>query len=927
MAGCKGKTGEVSLDCEKYTLPNGLQVVLQEDHSDPVVAVAIQYHVGSARERIGKTGFAHFFEHMLFQRSENLPRNAFFQKISELGGEFNGSTDCDATRYHEIVPRDALEKVLWMESDRMGYFINTVTQGGLEREIDVVSNEKRQNYDTRPYGQLMPILSRYAFPEGHPYSWTTIGELDDLRAATVGDVKEFYKTYYKPNNATLVISGDFDSAKTKELISKYFGEIPAGEPLAAMPAQPAPMDSIRKVFHEDAYASMPMLTLVFPSVPKYHPDAYAVQMLCSVLSEGKNSPLYKVLVDRRQLSPEVEMWYWDRELAGNVALMAPAFEGVDLNDVQAAIDEAFALFETEGFDERVMEGYKAVTEVAFYNSMGGVMRRALQLAEDNTFGGDPLRSFRDMELYKALTKQQVIDAYNKYFKNQNSLRISIVPKGCQALALQGSQRALVTEEKIEEQAMKSGEGELVDNDYDRTPSSFDRSAEPALLANTPALNPPRLWKEQGGENSFTVWGVTSDEMPVVRFCLTLKGGLLCDSPSKPGVASLYAQILTAGTREKTPEQLEEEFRRLGTDLRCEAGTEEIVLSGTCLARNLRGTMDLLTEVLTRPRFDANEFEKARQSTLAGIAQQADDPASIAGVAMRRVMYGQGILANQVFGNAESVAAITLDDLKKYHADYVSPAAANLHFAGNLTPEEARHAVATMRGAWQGAAVALPPDIGGADPAAAGRLCFIDQPGSQQSYILVSCPAMPQGSADYYPAVIANYRLGDGSHSLLFNELRLKRGYTYGAYSGFRCGNRLSRFTLSTQVQGSKTRESAEVILSILQGYASGYTTLDMETTRESILKSSYGAYETLGALVGMLNDISSYDLPEDYVKQRENVLRDITAEQVRGIAASYLDPARMTWVVVGDAATQLERLRDAGLGVPERLDKRGNTIK
>ncbi len=913
------------LACEKYTLPNGLQVVLQQDHSDPVVAVAIHYHVGSAREKAGRTGFAHFFEHMLFQRSEHLPRNVFFNRISALGGSFNGSTDSDGTRYHEIVPRDALEKVLWMESDRMGFFINTVTQGGLEREVDVVSNEKRQNYDTAPYGQLLPVMSRYAYPEGHPYSWTTIGELADLRAATVEDVKEFYRAYYKPSNATLAIAGDFDPATAKALVERYFSEIPAGDPVPAMGVRPAPMERTVRVFHEDPYASMPMLVLAFPAPERYHPDSYAMQMLGSVLAEGKHSPMYRVLVEERGLSPETEMWYWDRELAGQMVMIIPAFEGVDLNDVEAGVREAFAMLETEGFDEGLMEGYKAVTEVAFCNQMGGVMRRALQMAEENTYGGDPMRGFDEMERYKAVTREQVTEVFRKYILGQTHLQVSLVPAGSPGLAVKGSERAVVTEEKLSEQELQSEEGALEDEGYPRTPSRIDRSQEPALMANTPELNTPDIWKEAAA-GSFTLWGATNDEMPVVRFSLTLKGGMLRDPQDKPGVASLYAQVLPAGTTGKTPGQLEDEFKRLGADLRCEAGTEDMEISGTCLSRHLGATMNLLAEVLTCPRFDAAELEKARQSTLANIAMQSDDPASIAGVAMRRVLYGGSILANQVTGTAESVAAVTMDDLRAYHA-CTSPRVADLHLAGDVTLLQAREALAGLRQAWHGGDVAPVADPGGADPSAEGRLYFIDQPGAQQSYILAVCPAMAQSDADYYPAVIANHRLGEGSHGRLFDELRLKRGYTYGAYSAFRCGSHVSRFMLYTQVQGTRTRESLDVIRELLCRYAADYTAEDLSLTRRSILRANAGAYETTGALVGMLCSMSAYGLPDDFVKQREKVLRQIGVDDVRRIAARWIDPGRMTYIVVGDAATQLDGLALCGLGSPVLLDKRGCPIR
>ena len=340
MSSCASGTDDrASLEYEKYRLPNGLEVVLHQDTSDPVVSVAIQYHVGSNREKPGKTGFAHFFEHMLFQRSENLPRNAFFQKIDALGGTFNGGTSNDGTVYFETVPRDALEKVLWMESDRMGYFINTVTEGGLKREIDVVSNEKRQGENV-PYGLAWDLTFKNLFPQGHPYSWTVIGEIPDLRSATVDDVKEFYDKYYTTSNATLVVAGDFDKAEAKKLIEKYFGEIPdRGKPEAPQ-VQNVTLDSTKKISYEDVFCNAPMLLLAYPGVETYNEDGYALDFLTNLLAGDKKSPLYKVLVEERKLAPEVEMFSYQLEVAGLIVFDAKTFPGVKLDDVQAAFDEA-----------------------------------------------------------------------------------------------------------------------------------------------------------------------------------------------------------------------------------------------------------------------------------------------------------------------------------------------------------------------------------------------------------------------------------------------------------------------------------------------------------------------------------------------------------------------------------------------------------
>ena len=498
MSSCKNGDA-ASLKYEKYKLDNGLEVVLHEDKSDPVVSVAIQYHVGSNREKPGKTGFAHFFEHMLFQRSENLPRNAFFQKIDAMGGSFNGGTSNDGTVYFETVPRDALEKVLWMESDRMGYFINTVTEGGLKREIDVVSNEKRQGENV-PYGLAFDLVFKNLFPEGHPYSWTVIGEIPDLRSATVEDVKEFYNKYYTTSNATLVVAGDFDVAKTKELIQKYFGEIPARPKPEAPVVQNVTLDSTKRISYEDAFCNAPMIVMTYPAVEAYNEDGYALDFLCNLLAGDKKSPMYKVLVEERKLVPSVDMFNYQLEIAGLALLNATTFPGVNLNDVYAGIEEAYARFEKEGVDPKDLERYKNIEETRTYNRLVSTNGKAIAMAHDNVFGGSPDRTIHELEKYKAVTPEDVMRVYNKYIKGKPYLGISIVPKGQLDLALTGSVPAVVNQESIEDQQLNSQGGAIVDDPYERTPSSFDRSVEPALMSNTPELKVPAVWNATLGND-------------------------------------------------------------------------------------------------------------------------------------------------------------------------------------------------------------------------------------------------------------------------------------------------------------------------------------------------------------------------------------------------------------------------------------------
>ncbi|MBQ4279337.1 MAG: insulinase family protein [Rikenellaceae bacterium] len=930
MMGCaSGDKKEVTLDFEKFTLGNGMNVVLQPDHSDPVVAVAIQYHVGSAREKTGKTGFAHFFEHMLFQRSENLPRNAFFEKISGLGGEFNGGTGNDGTIYHEIVPKDALEKVLWMESDRMGYFINTVTQRGLEREIDVVSNEKRQMYDNRPYGHLMPVIARYLYPAGHPYSWTVIGELADLRSATLDDVKEFYHTYYVPNNATLVISGDFEPEKARTMVEKYFGEIKRGADVPKMDPMPATLAEDVKVVHEDNYATMPMLTLVWPAVENYHPDDCAIDLMTSLLAEGKDSPLYRVIVEERKLAPEVSMFYYPQELAGSVMLMIPAYEGVNLNDVYAAVGEAFERFDNTGADAETLESLKALHEVSTYDRLSGVYERAQSMANSDVFTGEPDRALTELKRTQAVTTGDVRRVFDRYIKDKHLVAASFVPKGQPGLALEGSKPAVVVEESVDEQQMNSEGGEIVDeDDYERTPSAIDRAQEPALDGGMPLLKTPEIWSSEQ-PNGLMVYGITNNEMPYVQFALVMKGGMLYDDPQKVGVANLYASLLLEGTKDKTPAQLQKAFRRLGANVQCYAAAEYIAIEGSCLSRNLPAVMKLIDEVLTEPRFDADQFVLAKQQTLTDIRQQQVRPTAIAAVAAQKLLYGPGnILSNRVSGDEASVEQITLDDLRAYHDRYISPSASAIHFAGMLTEPEAVSAIRPLVHNWPDKEV---PELTPGeeqtliDPR--DRIFFVDYPGAQQSYVMAARRAMPVGSPDYYPARIVNYKLGESTEGRLFNELRLKRGYTYGAYSRLNSGRFKDMFVAAGNMQSSVTKESVDVLRDILANYGATYTQEDLDATRTALIRSNAGAFETPKALVGMLAGITEYDLPADYVKQREDVLRELPLGEAKRVIGDYLGENEMLYIVVGDAKSQLPRLQGAGLGEPVVLDRKGDRMK
>jgi zinc protease len=920
----KNESGSFRVDFTKYKLDNGLEVVLHQDNSDPIVSVAILFHVGSSREKPGKTGFAHFFEHMLFQNSENVGKGEFFRKIDDLGGTFNGGTWNDGTVYYEVVPKDALEKIMWMESDRMGFLINTVTQGALDREKDIVINEKRQRVDNQPYGHTGDVIDMNLYDHSHPYSWQVIGSMDDIRAATLDDVKEFYNSYYSVNNATMVVAGDFDEKEVRSLIEKYFGEFKPRTRPGQLNPMPAKLTATRKFYHEDNFAKLPELNMVFPTVENYHPDSYALEVLADLLSEGKKAPLYKEIVENRKLAPKVRVYSNPMELAGKFNITVRAFEGVDLDSVSEAIDEAFRQFEATGFTDQDMQRIKNLRETSFYNSIASLLGKSFQLVQANVFGGDPSRMMEDVRLLNAVTREDIMRVYNKYIKGQNYLATGFVPKGHIELALTGSVKADIVEEKIEEAGQEEESAEEIIEKFEKTPSIFDRSIEPPL-GPKPLLNAPDVFTSTLSDK-MKVFGIESHELPLIQFSIRLTGGQLGDDPAKPGVAKLLSDLMMEGTAKRTPEELEEAIGQLGADVDVNAGSENMTITANCLTRNYDAVLEIVEEILTQPRWDVTEFERLKQAAISNIKQRNANPNAIAGNVFYKALYGDShIFSKPVPGTLQSVQSITLDDLKAYYTRNVSPSVASFHIAGDISRKSAFESLKSLEKNWKPLAVAFPDYSLPAAPDKA-RILFVDVPDSKQSVIMIGSLAMARNNPDYFPATFVNYKLGDGSGSKLFEVLRLEKGYTYGAYSFFMPRTVAGPFVASSSVQSKFTLESVKLFNEILGSFGKDYTAEELETTRNATIRANAGKFETINSLMQMLQEISTYNLPVDYIKQEELKAGKITLEEAKALYGRYIQPDKMVYVVVGDARTQFDRLKEAGLGEPVLVDIEGNPV-
>lgn len=907
-----------SLEYDKYTLDNGLEVVLHQDKSDPKVAVAVLYHVGSNREVPGKTGFAHFFEHMLFQNSENVGAGNFIKNVNELGGTFNGGTWTDGTVYFETVPSDALEKMLWMESDRMGFFINTISEWGLENEKQVVKNEKRQGVDNQPYGHKQYVQLKNLYPEGHPYSWDVIGSLEDLQAATVEDVKEFYAKYYGAGNATLVIAGDIDPAKTKALVDKYFSEIqsgPAVEPIAAMPAV---LNETKLFFHEDKFANLPDLQMIWPTVEKYNADMWALDVLGQILTDGKKSPLYQVIVEEKKLAPSIYSYNSSNEIAGTFNIGARAFDGIDLNDLRAAIFEAFDKFEKEGFSDADLARIKIGQETGVYNSVSSVFSKAYQMADYNTFTGDPGYISKDLQNTLDVSREDIMRVYNKYVKGKNYLATSFVPVGQKDLVLEGSMQAEVVEEPIVQGAEVNLDQYEREVDFVKTASKIDRSQIPDLDGDL-SFAPPSITTDEL-DNGMKVFHIYQDELPMAQFSIRIKGGMFLDDPSKVGTAALLDNMLMEGTANRTPQELEEAIGQLGANVFVSASREYITISGNSLAKNYNEVLSLVKEILMEPRWDEKEFDRVKSSALNSIQQSNANPNAIASRVFNEVLYGKDhIFSNPTSGTTASVSAITLDDLKDYYNKNFSPSVASFHFVGAIPKSEVVSSLEPFNN-WEAKEVEF-PEYEMKTNTEDSRIYFVDYPEAKQSVINIGRISMEGSNDDYAAASVSNYRLGSGSGSILFKELRLEKGYTYGAYSGYSRNLNGSVFTASSSVRSNVTKESVELFKDLLDNYSDNFSDEDVDVTKSSILRSNTQSYETYGSLLGILQNISTYDLPLDYIATDEAKLKAMDKAEIQRLIDEYMNPDDLIYVVVGDGKTQLNRLNNTGLGKPIVVNK------
>ena len=911
-------TTAVSIPYEKYKLENGLTVILHEDHSDPLVHVDVTYHVGSAREDIGKSGFAHFFEHMMFQGSKHVADEQHFKVITESGGNLNGTTNTDRTNYFETVPANQLEKVLWLESDRMGYLLEAVDQTKFENQRETVKNERAQRVDNQPYGLRFELNGEALYPEGHPYSWMTIGYVEDLDRVSVNDLKAFFKRWYGPNNAVLTIGGDIDVAKTKAWVKKYFGEIPAGPKVEEPKPQPATLKETRYITLEDK-VHLPLLQITYPTVYGRHEDEAPLDVLADILGGGKTSLFYKNLV-KEGIAVQAVVSHPCRELACEFQLLALANPAkiTSLSTLQNVLNETLKEFEQRGVTADDLARTKGQIEARTVFGLQSVSGKVSALAANETFYQTPDLIAEDIERYNAVTAEDVMRVYKKYIKDANSVVLSVVPKGQVSLAAaeQNFERPI---RNIDVETVKVTDEEV----FSSAPSSFDRSVMP-VAGEAPVVDVPDYWEAELA-NGIEVLGVTSTETPTVTLTIGMDGGMLLDPEGKAGTAYLTALLMNETTKNYSNEELASELAKLGSAIRFSTAGRYSQIYVSTLTKHLDETLALLQEKLFNPAFSEEDFARMKERVIQGLQQQAKTPSSLARRARDLILFGD---ENRVSlpdeGTLETVQNITLNDVKSFYANYYSPDKASIVAVGNLSKQSMVNTLDFI-GQWQGKTYEF-ADYSEFPKYDENQIFLIDSPEAVQSVVYIVDRSLPfDATGDHFKSRLMNFPLGGAFNSRINLNLREDKGFTYGANSGFVGGKTLGWFEVSTDLTAVNTGEGITEILKEINRYRTeGVTEEEIAFMRNAFTLSDALEFETPTSKARFLRQLLSYGLEKGYREEQLDIINHIDKKTIDALAKQYLNLDKMQIIVVGDKAKILPQLNALSMPIIE-LSVESNT--
>lgn len=912
------KGNELLIPYEKYKLDNGLTIIVHEDHSDPVCHVDVTYHVGSDREQVGRSGFAHFFEHMMFQGSDNVADDEHFKIVSQSGGTLNGTTNSDRTNYFETMPSNQLETGLWLEADRMGFLLDAVTQKKFEIQRATVKNERGQNYDNKPYGLVGEKIGEAMYPVGHPYSWTTIGYIEDLNRVNVDDLKKFFMRWYGPNNAVLTVAGDVNTADVVKMAEKYFGPIPRGPEVKPIAKQDAVLDKDRYISYEDK-VRFPMLQIAYPSVCNYHPDEAPLDVLSSVLSDGKTSLFYQSFI-KSQVAMSANVNNPCSEVTGQFTISIRPYLGKTLAQMDSMVRATLNEFEKRGVTDDDLKRFKANFESRIINSIASVSGKASQLAAYQTFLGDANYIQKELDRYLKVTKEDVMRVYRQYIKNKPAVVLSVYPKGQQNLIAKPD-NYIIPKRDVEHVIESDEYKNLV---YNKAKDNFDRSKHPSPGPN-PVVKVPDFWKEKLS-NGLGMIGAKNDEIPTVAIQLSIEAGHRFESKEKAGISMLTANLMNEATTEHTAEQISDELDRLGSSIEISSNDNSITMSVRSLKKNIDATLKIAEEILFHPKFSKEDFDRAKNEQVQLIADQSTKPTVIANNVYDKLLYGESsIMSVPTIGITPTVNAITLDDVKSYYAKNILPELSQLVVVGDISKEEALEKLGFLK-KWKQGKVERE-----AQPAAPAivktKLYLVNKEKAPQSEIRIGYLALPyDATGEYFKAVVMNYALGQAFNSRINMNLREDKGWSYGARSNFSGSKYIGPYTAAAGVKADATDSSVVEFMKEIKGYAqNGITDKELEFTKMSIGQNDALRYETPQQKAYFLKRILDYNLDKNFVEKQNEILKNLTKADIDALAKKHLPYDRMDIVVVGDKARLYDRLVKLGYEVIE-LDNDGKPV-
>jgi zinc protease len=902
------------LKFEKYKLENGLEVILSEDHRLPMVAVNLWYHVGPANELPGRTGFAHLFEHMMFEGSRHVPGSSHFHFLEAAGAsDINGTTDFDRTNYFETLPSNQLGLALWLESDRMGYLPDKLDQANLSNQQDVVRNERRQSVENAPYGVVEEGLFHQLFPKEHPYYGEVIGSHLDIQSAKLEDVRNFFKLYYAPNNASLAIVGDFNPEKARELVEKYFAPLKRGEDVPKIKAHTPPITSERHVVVQDN-VQLSRVYMGWLTSPIFKPGDAEAALAATILGGGKSSRLYKKLVYEKQIAQDVAVTQQSLILGSVFEVQVTAKAGVKPEDLEKAISEEMDKFRKEGPTAAELTRARNVIEsriIAGLETLGGFGGVADLLNSYNHYLGTPDFLAADIARYESATPES-IQAFAQGQLNGNQSAVVYGVPGKQDLGPE------VATPKAPEKDPSKNNGEPVNAD-----AEWRKDAPKPGVASALHLPVPEKFKLSNG---LTVLYSERPGLPLVAANLVLHAGSGVNPADRPGLASMTARMLQQGTATRSALQIADRAADLGATLNSGAGTDTTGVSTRSLSRSFPEALELLADVALHPTFPQSEIERVRSERLTGIMQEKDEPFSLAMRVLDAALYGaRHTYGYPDSGTTESIKTISRDDLEHFWKQNYFPDDAALVVTGNIKLAALKPLLEKQFGAWKPGRPA--PTAMGSPETTDAKLILVDRPGAPQTTLVCFSMGLPRSTPDYAPVEVMNTDLGGLFSSRINMNLREAHGYTYGAGSFFAYHRAPGPFVVFSDVRTDVTAPAtSEVFNELKRMRDTQLTPAELILSKDSIARSLPGRFERGTEAAATFAELFTYDLPLDYFSTLPDRINAVTAEQAQAIAQKYILPEKIIVLAVGDRTKIEADMKKLNLGKVEVRDTDGKVV-